>query len=114
MKPIFPPAAENHRRRWPGWIAGAAALLLMPKCLLCLAGYAALAAGFGAAGAEICGAGGPDWLSAFGARFGLTPRQAATVVLAITAVAGVALTLAVRRIFRRNARDLSGKAGSVR
>ncbi|HTL68051.1 MAG TPA: hypothetical protein VL200_10345 [Lacunisphaera sp.] len=109
-----PPASPRRRWRWPRWVAGAAALLLMPKCLVCLAGYAALAAGFGFAGAEICGAGGPNGLTEVGARLGLSPRQAAWVLLGVTAVAAVALTLAVRRILRRNDAGLSEKSGLVR
>ncbi|HVT72791.1 MAG TPA: hypothetical protein VHD61_06615 [Lacunisphaera sp.] len=107
-------ASTRRRPRWPRWLAGAAALLLMPKCLVCLAGYVALALGFGAAGAEICGAGGPDWLTDAGAQLGLSPRQAAVTLLAATFLAGVALTLAVRGIVRRSGRDLSGKTGPVR
>ncbi|HYC70429.1 MAG TPA: hypothetical protein VEB66_04425 [Opitutaceae bacterium] len=38
-----------------GWLAAAAAALVLPKCLLCLAGYAALGL---AAGPDLCGEAG--------------------------------------------------------
>jgi hypothetical protein len=40
------------------WSFSLAALLLLPKCVLCLAPYFALGAGAGAIGSELCGAGG--------------------------------------------------------
>lgn len=44
------------RAKPAAWLLSAAGLVLMPKCLLCLAGYAGLGTALGLAGAEICGA----------------------------------------------------------
>ena len=57
-----------------GWLVPAALLALMPKCVLCLLAYTGLAAAFGLAGPELCGAassGSFPWLSAFSAAGGL-------------------------------------------
>lgn len=49
-------ARERGARGWR-WAAAVAALALLPKCVVCVAGYVAALAGFAAAGAEICGVG---------------------------------------------------------
>jgi hypothetical protein len=51
----MPPRAEVLRRA-ARWLTPAAALALMPKCLLCLLAYAGLGAALGLGGPEICGA----------------------------------------------------------
>lgn len=54
--PARPSAASPlGRRRWPRWLGRVLALLLLPKCAVCLLGYVALATGLGALGREFCG-----------------------------------------------------------
>jgi len=43
-------------RRWLRWVGGLAAVLVLPKCLLCGAGYLAVATGLMRAAPELCGA----------------------------------------------------------
>ncbi|WP_157693953.1 hypothetical protein [Opitutus sp. GAS368] len=45
-------APFRHRTRW---LAAGITALLLPKCLLCVAGYIALAGGFAAVVPELCG-----------------------------------------------------------
>ncbi len=60
-------ARRNLTRRLPGpvrWIISGTFLLLLPKCLACVAGYVALIAGLGRAGQDLCGGsedGVGDW-----------------------------------------------------
>jgi hypothetical protein len=49
-----PPHSELHRRAIR-WLVPAAALALVPKCLLCVLAYAGLGATLGLGGREICG-----------------------------------------------------------
>lgn len=52
-----PPAPPHGSRRFVGlrWLAAAGVALAMPKCLLCVLGYAGLVAGAGWFGPELCG-----------------------------------------------------------
>ena len=79
--PMSPPRPDS-RRRAARWLVPAAALVVAPKCFVCVAGYLGLGAWFGAklgAGArEICGAPGVSpiatattWVVLLGAGLGI-------------------------------------------
>ncbi len=79
----MPPARPDLRRRAVRLAAATAALVLLPKCLLCAAAYAGLGAALGGASSELCGAaattlpaGWPEWLGAAAALFAIALRFA--------------------------------------
>jgi hypothetical protein len=51
------PRRTEFFRRVGRWAGAAALVTLMPKCLLCVLGYAGLGAALGLGGPELCGAG---------------------------------------------------------
>jgi hypothetical protein len=58
------PSRTNRVHRAARWLLGIAALVLAPKCLLCVAGYIGLGALLGITGPEFCGVastGAPGW-----------------------------------------------------
>lgn len=98
FRPNNTPASGAGPRRWPRWLwlsaVGAAALL--PKCLLCVAGYIAVATGLGMATPELCGPVGTARLPVW-----------ATAGVGIGVLAGIAcLTLGKRRKMSGTARDI--------
>ena len=77
LRPQAPESLGRRFARARGWLIPAALLVLTPKCVLCVLGYAGLGAALGLGGPEICGAGGDTtghqamWLAAAGAALGL-------------------------------------------
>jgi hypothetical protein len=51
-----PPPSSERARGLRRWLIPAALLAVAPKCLVCLAAYAGVAAALGLGGAELCGA----------------------------------------------------------
>ena len=101
------------------WTGPALLLALVPKCLVCAAGYLALAGGLGGAGRELCGASSIDVpeLLRNGARWCLTAGGARQALLLGALFVTVPLWGVVGRVPGRLViflRRLSGPRNSIR
>jgi hypothetical protein len=74
-------------------------LVLMPKCIVCLAGYAALVTGLAVSGRELCGAGVNDgFFAGIGARLGFSATAMAGMSALVTVGCLVGLAVFALRI----------------
>ena len=89
-------------RGWARWLVPGVLLTLLPKCLVCVAGYVALASGLGLTHQELCGAAvaSAGSSAAFLGLTGLSADSAARWSMPVILLLALLSTFVVRRRLR--------------